>query len=385
VRVFERLRATVGSPATIVMVNGPEFVSRAVDAWTYPTVSRCGPFAQRSRSGTRTSRIFNGKFRDERLSEHWFTRVSEAQTVIEAWRLDYMLWNSRTRVWLPPWARFVQCSPREHLNCRTLTRSDVATAESSSGIVCSCAAQRASAMRRRALGTPATRPVSIMSIRTPPVRMPPRTRGLDPRLNLSKRAVAQLQLATGVFRIAESASTTRPVSEIVTFLEGHMTRRSLVPSGVLGLSLLLVAGPLAQPTSAREGTQEEFDAKLGFQTGSITLAGGIATLRLPASFRYLGPEGRRRVLTEAWGNTPVALDRIGVRLMRVADDRAVLDLAPARPDGDGAFVFRGVPGRYTVTGGLMGGMGQVCKPTDTRLSRTVTLKVLPSRFADDPR
>src|SRR5262249_27372782 len=32
---------------------------------------------------------FNGKFRDECLNEHWFASVAEAQTIIEAWRVDY--------------------------------------------------------------------------------------------------------------------------------------------------------------------------------------------------------------------------------------------------------------------------------------------------------
>ena len=32
---------------------------------------------------------FNGKFRDEYLTEHWILSVAEAQVVIEAWRVDY--------------------------------------------------------------------------------------------------------------------------------------------------------------------------------------------------------------------------------------------------------------------------------------------------------
>jgi len=57
-------------------------------------------------------------------------------------------------------------------------------------------------------------------------------------------------------------------------------------------------------------TPEEFEAKLGYQTGTVTLAGGIATLRLPPSFRYIGPEGSKRLLTEAWGNPPDAGDDV---------------------------------------------------------------------------
>jgi putative transposase len=32
---------------------------------------------------------FNGKFRDERLNEHWFTSSVESQEKIEAWRQDH--------------------------------------------------------------------------------------------------------------------------------------------------------------------------------------------------------------------------------------------------------------------------------------------------------
>jgi transposase InsO family protein len=32
---------------------------------------------------------FNGKCRDECLNEHWFVSLTDAQAIIEAWRLDY--------------------------------------------------------------------------------------------------------------------------------------------------------------------------------------------------------------------------------------------------------------------------------------------------------
>jgi uncharacterized membrane-anchored protein len=51
-------------------------------------------------------------------------------------------------------------------------------------------------------------------------------------------------------------------------------------------------------------TAEEFLASLKFQEGKITLPGGIATLDLPDSFRYLAPDDAGRVLSDAWGNPP---------------------------------------------------------------------------------
>ena len=47
--------------------------------------------------------------------------------------------------------------------------------------------------------------------------------------------------------------------------------------------------------------QAEFEAKLGFQTGTISLVGGKAQLVLPAGYRYLGPDDTGKVLS-AWGN-----------------------------------------------------------------------------------
>ena len=51
-------------------------------------------------------------------------------------------------------------------------------------------------------------------------------------------------------------------------------------------------------------TAEQFLASLKFQQGKITLPNGIATLDLPATFRYLDPADSARILVDAWGNPP---------------------------------------------------------------------------------
>jgi putative transposase len=56
VRVLERLAATVGLPALIVVDYGPEFVSRAVDTWTYARGATLRFIRPASRLKTRTSR-----------------------------------------------------------------------------------------------------------------------------------------------------------------------------------------------------------------------------------------------------------------------------------------------------------------------------------------
>ena len=51
--------------------------------------SPCGSLSQASQIRTRTSKSFNGRFRDECLNEHWFTSLAHAQVVIEAWQREY--------------------------------------------------------------------------------------------------------------------------------------------------------------------------------------------------------------------------------------------------------------------------------------------------------
>lgn len=46
----------------------------------------------------------------------------------------------------------------------------------------------------------------------------------------------------------------------------------------------------------------EFKGSLNFQKGEILLSNGVAKLRVPENFRYLGPEDTQKVLVNAWGN-----------------------------------------------------------------------------------
>jgi uncharacterized membrane-anchored protein len=74
---------------------------------------------------------------------------------------------------------------------------------------------------------------------------------------------------------------------------------------IAAVACALVFGYLyAQEPEGVQVTPEEFEAKLGYESGTITLRGGIASIQVPESFRFIGPEGSRRLLTEAWGNPP---------------------------------------------------------------------------------
>jgi len=89
VRVLERLQATSGLPRVIVVDNGPEFAGRTLEAWAYTHGIELRFIRPGKPIENAYVESFNGKFRDECLNEHWFISIAEAQTVIEAWRVDY--------------------------------------------------------------------------------------------------------------------------------------------------------------------------------------------------------------------------------------------------------------------------------------------------------
>jgi uncharacterized membrane-anchored protein len=77
---------------------------------------------------------------------------------------------------------------------------------------------------------------------------------------------------------------------------------------LLLLPVLFIGGAAlaAEDADAPSMTAEEFEASLDYKQGTIALPGGRATLDVPPSFRYLGPEDAQRVLVDAWGNPPGA-------------------------------------------------------------------------------
>lgn len=89
IHTLEQLAVERGLPRSIVVDNGPEFTSKALDRWAHEH----GVALQFIRPGKPIENAFiesfNGKFRDECLSVQWFTSLSDAQRVIEAWRQDY--------------------------------------------------------------------------------------------------------------------------------------------------------------------------------------------------------------------------------------------------------------------------------------------------------
>ncbi len=90
-RVLERVTTERGKPAEIVLDNGPELTSRALDQWA----SERGVQLQFIDPGKPQQNgfieSFNGRLRDECLNEHWFLSLPHARRTIEDWRVDYNL------------------------------------------------------------------------------------------------------------------------------------------------------------------------------------------------------------------------------------------------------------------------------------------------------
>src|SRR5664280_48684 len=87
--VLDRIKQTRGLPKRIKVDNGPEFISRALDAWAYFNKVKL----DYSRPGTPTDNAhiesFNGSFRDECLNTNWFMSLEDASEKIARWKNDY--------------------------------------------------------------------------------------------------------------------------------------------------------------------------------------------------------------------------------------------------------------------------------------------------------
>lgn len=88
-RVLNRLVYLRGVPKALFADNGAEYTGQIVDLWAYHHKVKM----DFSRPGTPTDNAyiesFNGSLRDECLNVNWFTSLSEARRLIEAWRQDY--------------------------------------------------------------------------------------------------------------------------------------------------------------------------------------------------------------------------------------------------------------------------------------------------------
>lgn len=120
VAVLERTTAVDGLPQRISVDNGPEFISKALDAWAH----RNGVQLAFSRPGTPTDNpcieAFNARLRDECLNQHWCAPPPVTRTIIQAFHRDYNLERPHSALGNQPPTEFVRSwkSERAVLNVR---------------------------------------------------------------------------------------------------------------------------------------------------------------------------------------------------------------------------------------------------------------------------
>ncbi|MEA2642113.1 MAG: hypothetical protein QOF51_3507 [Chloroflexota bacterium] len=88
-RVLDRLVGARRVPGAIMLDNGPELTSKALDQWAYEHGVELRFIDPGKPIQNAFIESFNGRLRDECLNEHWFTSLADARRIVEAWRLDY--------------------------------------------------------------------------------------------------------------------------------------------------------------------------------------------------------------------------------------------------------------------------------------------------------
>lgn len=76
-------------PRSITVDHGTEFQSRALEDWAYSRGVQLDFIRPGKPVENAFIESFNGRLRDECLNIHQFLSLDDAQTIIEAWRLDY--------------------------------------------------------------------------------------------------------------------------------------------------------------------------------------------------------------------------------------------------------------------------------------------------------
>jgi len=88
-QALDRVLTGVSGPRSITVDHGTEFQSRALEEWAYRRGAQLDVIRPGKPVENAFIESFNGRLRDECLNVHQFSSLTEAQHIIEAWRLDY--------------------------------------------------------------------------------------------------------------------------------------------------------------------------------------------------------------------------------------------------------------------------------------------------------
>jgi len=89
-RALDQVIAERGAgPEVITIDNGTEFTSRHFDGWAYDRNIKLDFIRPGKPVENGYIESFNGKFRDECLSQSWFLSLEDARATIASWRKEY--------------------------------------------------------------------------------------------------------------------------------------------------------------------------------------------------------------------------------------------------------------------------------------------------------
>ena len=88
-RTLDRLALVRGLPRVLRTDNAQEFCGRAMLTWAHERGVALRLIEPGKPNQNAYIKSFNGRFRDECLTEHWFTSLAHAQAIIETWRHEY--------------------------------------------------------------------------------------------------------------------------------------------------------------------------------------------------------------------------------------------------------------------------------------------------------
>jgi putative transposase len=103
VRVLVQVVHEYGLPEEIVMDNGSEFRSKALDLWAYENGVKLVFIEPGKPTQNGHIESFNGRFRAECLDQEWFSSLPQAREAIEEWRISYNSQRPHSSLgYLPP-------------------------------------------------------------------------------------------------------------------------------------------------------------------------------------------------------------------------------------------------------------------------------------------
>ena len=89
IRILEQAAKVHGLPERIVVDNGPEFKSRAMQRWAKDRDLELHFIEPGKPTQNAFIKSFGARLRHECLNEHVFSNVQEGQSTLEQWRRDY--------------------------------------------------------------------------------------------------------------------------------------------------------------------------------------------------------------------------------------------------------------------------------------------------------